>query len=64
MTRKGSDFFSSMLILFFIFLVGVGILYFNLIFSFENVLIPFYSNYELIIGGILSGGLHAISGKI
>jgi hypothetical protein len=24
--------------------------------------IPFYSNHELIIGGILSGGLHAVSG--
>jgi hypothetical protein len=28
----------------------------------EYFTIPFYSNHELIIGGVLSGGLHAVSG--
>lgn len=30
--------------------------------SSELFVIPFYSHYELIFGGILSGGLHAVSG--
>jgi hypothetical protein len=30
--------------------------------SSEFLVLPFYSHYELIFGGILSGGLHAVSG--